>query len=677
MSRQNVQNLGAGSVLEFFDAKEITVGACLAVKGQRLTVLSMNNREINLAGSRVLHATGPLLEVGTMTRDEMVHRLHSIDLARKNLMERADVEELWSLLEGQEEGFSAQECAEFMFSDAITEDHVAATQRSLLADRLFFQHKEGNFYPRSLEKVQQRKDEIQREEEKAARIEESSRWLQTIWTRKTKTGRVDEAHRDLIENLQQFCLHGQEAPSYSYLKEIFKKANIPPLQQSAFRILVRLGVWDEDENLLLHSLDISSDFPERLKAKALELSSKPPDAAAQPAHRRDLRDLHAMTIDSAQTRDLDDALSIRPLNDGRYEIGVHIADAAEYVAKGDVLDEEAQSRTTSIYLPDAKIPMLPTPLSEGICSLHSGVDRLAISFLMQVDHEGNLLEHEICQSVIHIKERLTYDQVNERIRETPSLQWLHRLALVQREKRKARGAINLPLPEIQVRVLPSGMIQLSRHEKETPSQLTVSEWMIAANSLAAAYLAELGIPSLYRGQDECRPERDFVHSDHEIFHFYRQRRLFARAELDTQPRAHCSLGIQHYTTVTSPIRRYADLIVQRQLKSALRQEACPYSEEELKQIIIQLGTVQSRIFSMQRKWTRYWMLKHMEQEDVQSLNALVLDQNGRFAHLLLVDYLMETNLPVQEGMELQRGGMIKVQVERINPREDILRVQLA
>ncbi len=677
MSRHDRQDLMPGSVIEFFDAKEITVGVCLAVKGQRLTVLSMTNREINLAGSRVLHVGESLLDVSKLTRDEMVQRLQSIDRLRKDLMGRTDVEELWSLLEGQEEAFSAQDCAEFIFSDNITGDHVAAAQRSLLQDRLFFQHRDGTFFPRASEKVQQRKDEIQKEEERVARLEESANWLQSLWTRRTKVLGVQEAHGELITDLQQFCMHGQEAPSYSHLKEVFKKANIPPLQQSAFRILVRLGVWDEDENLLLHALDISKHFPEELERKAKELNSLPLSLPEHSHRRRDLRDLHAITIDSAQTRDIDDALSARRLSSGHYEIGVHIADAAEYVVKGDDLDEEAQARTTSIYLPDAKIPMLPSSLSEGICSLHSGVDRLAISFLMQVDEGGNILGHEICQSVIHIKERLTYEQVNGKVFEDATLGLLHRFALVQREQRTARGAINLPLPEIQVRVLPSGMIQLSRHEKETPSQLMVSEWMIVANGLAAAHLAKLGIPSLYRGQGECRPERDFVQSDHEIFHIYRQRRLFARAELDTQPHAHCSLGMEPYTTVSSPIRRYADLVVQRQLKSALKEEAWPYTEEELRQIIMQLGTVQSKVFTMQRKWTRYWMLKYMEQEDIQSFNALVLDQNGRFAHLLLVDYLMETNLPVQEGMELQRGSLIKVQVERLNPREDILRVQLA
>ncbi len=665
-----------GAVVEFFDARVITLGVCLAVKSQRLTILSINNREVNLASSRVLHATESMMDTGRLSRDDMVRKLQEIDQRRRDIMDLVDIQELWSLLEGQEEGFSAGECAEFIFSDPPTGDHVAATQRCLLNDRLFFQHKDGVFFPRSQEKIDQKNEEMRREAEKLARIEESAAWLQGLWSRRTRPTGIDETHRDLVEDLKQFCLYGQEAASYSFLKDVFKKADIPPLQQSAFRLLVRLGVWREDENLYLHEMGISDAFSEELQKQAQDLNKAISlDSVSTMGRRLDLRYLHTITIDSAHTQDLDDALSIRRLDDGTFEVGIHIADAAHYISKGDPLDEEARNRATSIYLPDARIPMLPLSLSEGICSLQKGVDRLAMSFLMRLDEEGTLVSHEIHPSIIHIKERLTYQEVNERIEEEP-LQWLHRLALVQRDQRIAGGAVNLPLPEIQVRVLPSGMIQLSRHEKETPSQLMVSEWMITANGAAASYLANLGIPSIYRGQAECKPERDFVHSDHEIFHIYRQRRLFSRAELDTRPQAHCSLGMPRYTTATSPIRRYADLVVQRQLKAALEQEDSLYGEDELKQLIMQLGIVQSKVAVMQRKWTRYWMLKYLEQEDIQSFNALVLDLNGRFAHLLLPDYLMEANLPIQEGMELQRGAMIKVNVDRLNPREDILRLQL-
>jgi exoribonuclease II len=315
-------------------------------------------------------------------------------------------------------------------------------------------------------------------------------------------------------------------------------------------------------------------------------------------------------------------------------------------------------------------------LSEGLFSLQAGEDRFSLSFIMHMDDDGVIHHHEIIPSVVRVHRQMTYREVNERHQEDDGLRILHTLAVQLRAQRLARGAVILPLPEIQVYVNPAGMIQVSRYEKETPSQIMVSEWMIAANGLAASYLARRHIPAIFRGQAECKQETDFTQSEHELFRIYRQRRLFARAELETSPQPHCSLAMPEYTTITSPIRRYADLVVQRQLKHALTTGAGLYSEDDLQQLIIRVGVMQGKISLVQRKWTRYWILKYLEQEDIKTLNALVLTQNHRFAHLLIADYLMETNAPLSEKNQVRPGDMVRVKIDRLIPREDVLRVQL-
>ena len=398
--------------------------------------------------------------------------------------------------------------------------------------------------------------------------------------------------------------------------------------------------------------------------------------AAAGNEREDLTGLDVFTVDSPLTRDYDDALSVRELEGGLVEVGIHIADAAEMVLQGTPLDREAEARASSIYLPDERVSMLPPSLSEGILSLKAGEDRLALSFLITIDSEADISETRICQSVVRIRRQLTYRDANESIHKDSRLKALYELALKLRRKRLELGAVILPLPEIQVYVNSAGMIQIAHYDKESPSQILVSEWMIEANAAAADYLAQRHIPALYRSQAECRPETEFVQSEHELFRTYRQRRLFSRAELATEPKPHCSLAIAHYTTVTSPIRRYSDLVVQRQLKHALETGSGLYSKQQLDELTGQLSAAQALVFTIQRKWTRYWILKYLEQEDIENLNALVLDKNARYAHLLIPDFLLEANAPVPENAKFNQGDMVKIHIEKALPREDVLKIQI-
>lgn len=672
----------AGTVVEFFEARQILLGVALAMKGSRLSVLGENGREFNLARSRVLHFSRGCLNC-ELGRDFMIAELAKIRNAREDLTRQIDIEELWSLLMDEAQSFSAEDLAELVFSEAINDHHVAAVQRVLLQDKLYFQFKDGSFRARPETKVQARTEQLAREAERDALLSRGSDWLAGLRTRQSAHSTAPEPDLNLrkriVESLKNFALHGQEAPDQAFVKELLKRANLKPEPQTAFHLLVRLGVWHEDENTYLLQQDIPIDFPERVEHQASDYLLQAPEklAVAADSGLEDLRHLETFTIDSATTRDYDDALSLRRLTDNRYEVGVHIADVAAFIQPNDLVDREARARATSIYLPDQLIPMLPATLSEDLCSLRKGEDRLSLSFLAEIDDAGILSRTRITQSVIRIRERLTYDVFNTALEAKESFRILHQLGGKLRAKRLEQGAVMLPLPEIQVTVNPAGMIQVHRYVKETPSQIVVSEWMIAANQIAADYLADHKIPGIFRAQGECRPETQPVMSDHALFHVYRQRRLFARAELDTQPGPHCSLGVARYTSITSPIRRYVDLVTQRQLKHALATGGPLYNKEELNAIITEFRSFNSKVTFVQRKWTRYWLLKYIEQEDIQQTNALVLEKNPRFAHLLLTDFLLEANVPLVDETQVKPGELIRIRVDRVNPRDDVLRLRLS
>jgi len=673
MSRYERLEIAPGAVFEFYESKEILCGVVLVVKDGRFNALSEHEREVGLTLSRIVYLGKASLDL-KLSRGELLQELRSISENRKGIMDRIDLEEVWFLLQSEEAGYEAEEIAEFIFNTPISDDQAAAVKRLLLSDRLYFQLRDSKFYPLSAQNVEARRIELEKEEERERRLVEGARWVATIHTRRQGVPQV-EFREELIQELKDFAIFGQEAKESAFVKELLRLAGIPSTPQSAFRLLVRLGVWREDENLMLHEHGISAEFqPNAMEQAEQILKSNRTEAAKN--EREDLTGLDIFTVDSPLTRDYDDGISVRELGGGLFEIGIHIADVAELIEQGTPLDREAAARASSIYLPDERVSMLPPSLSEGTLSLKSGEDRLALSFLITIDSGANVVETRICPSVVRIRRQLTYRDVNEKIHEESKLKALYEIASRLRQKRLELGAIILPLPEIQVYVNSAGMIQIAYYDKETPSQILVSEWMIAANAAAADYLAQRHIPALYRNQAECRPETEFVHSEHELFRIYRQRRLFSRAELSTEAKPHCSLAIAHYTTVTSPIRRYSDLIVQRQLKHALATGAGLYSKQQLDEIAGQLSPAQAKVFTIQRKWTRYWILKYMEQEDLENLNALVLDKNARYAHLLIPDFLLEANAPVAENAKFNQGDMVKIRIEKAIPREDVLKIQI-
>ena len=493
MSRNEGIEIGPGAVFEFYESKEILCGVILSVKDGRFNALSETNREVGLTVSRIVYIGKTFLDL-KQSRDELLENLRSISGNRKNIMSRLDLEEIWSLFQSEEAGYGAEEIAEFIFSTPVSDDRAAAVTRLLLSDRLYFQAKDSRFYPRSAESVEARRIELQKEAERERRLVEGARWAEFVHARRQSVPPL-EFREELIEQLKSFALFGIEAKESAFVKELLKLAGIASTPYSAFRLLVRLGVWREDENLMLHEHGLSAEFPPDAAQQAEEIIRQNATAHER-AGGEDLTGLDVFTVDSPLTRDYDDALSVRELGEGLFEVGIHIADVAELIGMGTPLDREAEARASSIYLPDERLSMLPPALSEGILSLKAEQDRLALSFLITIDSEANILKTRICQSVVRIRKQLTYHDVNETVREDSRLNALYELALKLRRKRLDLGAVILPLPEIQVHVNNDGMIQITRYDKESASQIMVSEWMIEANAAAARYLAQRQIPAL-------------------------------------------------------------------------------------------------------------------------------------------------------------------------------------
>ena len=316
--------------------------------------------------------------------------------------------------------------------------------------------------------------------------------------------------------------------------------------------------------------------------------------------REDLRDLVCFTIDPDTAKDYDDALSLSEDPDGNYALGVHIADVSHYVKPGTSLDLEAKQRCNSVYFPGTVVPMLPHELSSHLCSLKPDVNRLAVSVLMTLDRQGNVLTYRMCRSVIRSHKRFTYLEAKEvldghkRSKFKKDLELMVTLCQALKKKRYERGSIEFALPDLTLHLDSKGNVTgINIIEYDITHQL-VEEYMLLANEMVATHLNHQGKPLTYRIHEEPNPEnlRDFAStaatlgfniaadpSTEELQTLFDEARgspfgeflatAFIKsmklASYSTQNVGHYGLGLEHYTHFTSPIRRYIDLIVHRAL----------------------------------------------------------------------------------------------------------------
>jgi exoribonuclease-2 len=657
-----------GKIVAFFEQKRILCAVCLEVKGNKAHLLTEENREVTLGFNRIALNSSHSLPI-TLPRETVVENLRKIVERQIDLTRSISLEDLWELIWEEKREFSLQEMAELTFTFPITFDREMALFRALFEDRLYFKQRGEFFEPREKEKVEEISLQLEREAEQARELKEAGRWLAGIWSGEPVSPPAKK--EEVIHLLQELALYGPESPDQAKGRALLQEAKIPS-PQAPFELLVRLGIWKEEENLFLHRHQISQTFPEKVIAEAEQILCRAAGEIPPQPQDADLTFLHPLTIDSEFTRDIDDALSLEKAAAG-YEVGIHITDVATFLQGHEEIFREAMSRGTSIYLPDQRIPMIPPSLSEGTCSLIVGEKRRALSFLVRVDREGKMLEYRIVPSIVQVERRLSYEQVDHLLEEMDEeLIILGRIAQKLAQRRAESGAFFIPRPERVIRVNREKEILLFRRDRESPSQKMVSEFMILANSLAARFLKEKGVPAIYRGQMEPR-EKVPPMETFDALQAYRLRRILNRVEISTRPLRHAGIGAEAYLTLTSPIRRFYDLLVENQILSSLR-GAPVWTQEQLEEIIARVGPALSKVGLVEELTEQYWIMRYLEKKAGSTTTAVILD---RFSHRYLVhleEYLLEVDMATASGREFEPGDQVLVRVERSHARTGTLKV---
>lgn len=655
-----------GNIVEYIDHHKIMCGVILEVKKQRLRILTENNREIKLSLNRLSHKCNTHLNL-SMGKYKLVEALKEIAGKRNALINHIDIKELWEILSSEKKWIDLATMTGFCFPDGPTYDHESAVVRAFFKNRSYFKFSSDRFFPYSEEQVEQISNQQKEADRKNRIIDEGSAWLKKVLD--IEKPYLPDDKIECIDILKSCYLFQKESPHYSIGKVILKKAGIDNIE-IVFQLLVKLGIWDKNENIELYRLEIPTVFPDEVMKNATELASGHKKDLSNYKNRQDLTDLSAITIDGQSTLDFDDAISIEDKGD-HYRLGVHIADVGYFIKKEDIIDQESVSRGSSIYMPDQKIPMLPSSIAENLCSLRKGELRPSISIIIKLSRSAEIINYEIVPSLVKVDRQLTYYDVNTIANEDHEILILHDIAKKFREKRLKQGAIQISLPDINV-WLDNGKVNVTKINRESPGRMLVAEIMIMANWLMAKFLLEHDMPAIFRSQAEPR-ERLYRKEEGTLFQNWMQRKSLSRFILSPEAENHSGLGLDAYVTATSPIRKYFDVITQRQLRGILGLEE-PYTKEEIENIIQRLELPMSYVSKIQYYRHRYWLLKYLEGKIREEQEAIVLSRRKENYQVLLTEYMIECDLPVSSGINLKPQDLIHVTIQHVNARKDVISV---
>ncbi len=588
-------------------------------------------------------------------------------------LDESSLEIAWEIVvEEGTGGITPADLAQLLFSQKTPQDCYIA-HNLLIEDKVYFKRKGELYEARSLNQVEEIKHQLEVEKQKQQEKEEFILKLRRAQDKEQVEWTESDRHR--LEALERYVLQPEQ--TNRTVQELLNLAGKSQNPEAAWELIVELGWWSHQENLFLRRSSYPNHFPKKvLEVADSHLASPPLDPEE---NRLDLTHLKIYTIDDESTKEIDDGLSIEHLPNGEFRIWVHIADPTRLVLPGDELDLEARRRSTSLYLPTGMVPMFPPELATGPMSLLQGKLCAALSFGVSLDAAGAIIDYSIHSSLIKPTYRLTYEDVDEMlhldIQAEPEISTLAKLAKLRHLWRKSQGAINISMPEAVIKVSSDDQIKIELQETSIARQL-VAEMMILTGEVTGKYCQKHQLPVPFRGQPQ--PE---LPSDEELLllpagpvRSCALRRCMPRSEISINPVRHASLGLETYIQVTSPIRRYTDLLVHFQIKAHLRGETLPFTTEEMQEIIYSVTAAAQEAVSVERQTNRYWGLEYLRRNANEIWQVLVLRwlrEDENLGLILLEELGLE--LPHRFERNVSLGDRLTLQVSRSDPQRDEIR----
>ncbi len=622
-----------GTVVEYFDQGKLRPGLVVREQGDNLHLTDAAGREKTVARDLVL-VRYPERKAGA---ENLAAVLAALEQERAQLKSELDLDLLWGVVHEQGRSFSAAELAELFFGRRSSAG-TSVMLEALLNDRLYFVRRHMEFVTRTPEQVER----LRMQNEKSRMRSEQYRQTQALIRAIVCDGVIPPAAEaaPLIDELLRY-LRNPATRSADLSTMLGQAAPEVDPAEIAFEILERLNAAPAAPRFALIG-GLRMEFPEAACRAAAEAR-----AGAHP----EIEDQFAVSIDDEETLEIDDALSCEPTPEGGLRARICIALVADFIQREDAIDIEAAARAATVYLPEATIRMLPEEISCRRASLLAGEPRPALVTEVTLSPEGDLLESSIRPATIRVAARLDYDLVDRMLQDSSSdpaaitVRRLHQMALRLRERRRRAGAALFVRSEAKVKVR-DGRIEVKPIDNSSPSRQLVAEFMVLSNFVAAKFAADHRIPVIYRVQPAASGD------------------LTIRPRLSLYPELHTGVGLDRYAQLSSPIRRYGDLVLQRQLLAALSgSERSIYSPDELLTVVAAMENTEAEGKELERRAKRYWTLRYLEANQTGRPLAAIVTREGISAELA------ESAIrgALRGGSNLPAGSKILAEIVRIDP----------
>ncbi|HLW71777.1 MAG TPA: ribonuclease catalytic domain-containing protein [Candidatus Binataceae bacterium] len=625
----------SGIIVEYLDDGRLRAAVALREYADQVVVAEGSGAERKIPRDLVLvrHPDRPA------THENARELLAALKLEHERLAGELDLNLLWEIVQEDQRGRSATALAEIFFGHAAPVE-IAVMLEALLNDRLYFVRRHMEFVPRSAEQVERLRTQHQRTRLRSEGGRQKRRLLASLLEDGPQSPIAEAA--PLIEELTRYLENPftRNRETATMLEAV--AGELTPAE-AAYEILERLGARPDGPRYALIG-GLRTNFSAAATQEALNGAT--PRRAAGAAHR-------TVTIDDAETVEIDDALACETLPGGGFRVRVHIALVADFVAKGGPMDVEAAARGTTVYLPETTVRMLPDAVSTDRASLRAAAERHVLTTDVSLSATGEVTSYELYPELICVDARLTYDQADAIIAdaaiETENAALLARLreaTVILRERRRAAGARLIQRREPKVTVV-GDQIDIRIIDPASPSRELVAELMVLSNYIAARLGADRGAPMIYRVQPNPMDNT-----------------LAQRARLSLYPEFHAGVGLECYVQASSPIRRYLDLVLQRQLIAITGEAPAPaYTREELMAVLAAAEAGEDEGRQLERRAKRYWTLIYLKRHALERPLEATVGRDGASAELDA--YAVRGSL--RGAPNLSANARVMVMVGRIDP----------